>query len=208
MYSIFENLSEEKRSKIIDCALAEFAEKGYEQASTNNIVKEAGISKGILFHYFKTKKDLYKYLLFYSIDIMYTKMIKMMDFKSNDYFERMLEVSAIKMSIQIEYPEIYSMVVDMYRSNQQDIIQEIVARYMPLLGEYFQKLNAGIDMTKFREGTDINRLNEIITWIAEGMSNKLVKGISKNIEDMPRVRQMMEIEFLKYAEMLKAGVYK
>ena len=51
----FNSLDEEKRQKILDAALMEFAEHGYEKASTNRIVKEAGIGKGMLFYYFKSK---------------------------------------------------------------------------------------------------------------------------------------------------------
>ena len=45
MYSAFEQLESEKKSHIINAALKEFAKNGYEKASTNNIVKEARISK-------------------------------------------------------------------------------------------------------------------------------------------------------------------
>ena len=50
MYESFENLPEDKKKRIIEASIEEFAKKGYEKASTNNIVKTAGISKGILFH--------------------------------------------------------------------------------------------------------------------------------------------------------------
>lgn len=68
MNDVFESLPAEKKKRILIAALKEFSEKGYEQASTNSIVKEAGISKGILFHYFKTKRDLYLYVVLYRIE--------------------------------------------------------------------------------------------------------------------------------------------
>lgn len=43
--------------------VSEFAEYGYENSSTNRIVKKAGISKGSLFKYFPTKEDFYFYVL-------------------------------------------------------------------------------------------------------------------------------------------------
>ncbi len=57
------NLDEQKRSKIFKVALKEFAVNDYNSASINNIVKEAGISKGSMYQYFDNKKDLYFYLL-------------------------------------------------------------------------------------------------------------------------------------------------
>lgn len=208
MYRVFESLSKQKKENIINNALNEFAEKGYEKASTNSIVKKAGISKGILFHYFKTKRDLYRYVILYSMDILYNKMIKMMKLKSTDYFERMLEVSAIKMQVQYENPKIYSIVINVFKSNQEDMKKEIFDRYMPLINEYYKILNDGLDMTKFKEGIDINKLNQLTTWIGEGLLDKHISNISDKVEDMSKVRKLLEDEFMSYVEIIKCGAYK
>ena len=51
--------SKVSRQKIIDAALKEFGQHGYEGASTNQICLSAGISKGLLYHYFKSKENLF-----------------------------------------------------------------------------------------------------------------------------------------------------
>ncbi len=56
---LFQSLSPEKREKIFTAAAEEFAEHGYRKASVNSIVKTAGISKGSLFQYFSTKRNLF-----------------------------------------------------------------------------------------------------------------------------------------------------
>ena len=55
----FENLDPERRESILMAAQAEFTMNGYEQASLNTIIREAGISKGSLYYYFEDKTDLY-----------------------------------------------------------------------------------------------------------------------------------------------------
>jgi AcrR family transcriptional regulator len=52
----FLRLSETKQNEIMHAALREFSRFGYDLASTNRIVAEAGISKGVLFKYFSNKK--------------------------------------------------------------------------------------------------------------------------------------------------------
>lgn len=47
------------RQKIIDSARKEFAEKGYGLSSINTICADGDLSKGILYHYFKDKDELY-----------------------------------------------------------------------------------------------------------------------------------------------------
>lgn len=56
---LFKNLHPHKRQKIFAAAVAEFASKGYTNASMNSVVKAAEISKGSLFQYFRTKRDLF-----------------------------------------------------------------------------------------------------------------------------------------------------
>ena len=59
----FLNLPEEKRNTIINAAIEEFAEYGLENASTNRIVANSGISKGSFYQYFEDKQDVFMYLL-------------------------------------------------------------------------------------------------------------------------------------------------
>jgi AcrR family transcriptional regulator len=66
----YNSLEPEKRERIINAALKEFALNGYERASTNEIIKEAEISKGSLFNYFNSKKELYLFLLDYVVEII------------------------------------------------------------------------------------------------------------------------------------------
>ena len=47
------------RQRILDAAMGEFSAKGYEGASLNAACAENGISKGIVYHHFKDKDELY-----------------------------------------------------------------------------------------------------------------------------------------------------
>lgn len=47
------------RQKVIDSALLEFSEKSYGEASLNTICTAGNLSKGIIYHYFKDKDELY-----------------------------------------------------------------------------------------------------------------------------------------------------
>lgn len=52
-------LDPELRARILGAACAEFSARGYEEASLNAIIEQAGISKGVLYYYFNDKTDLY-----------------------------------------------------------------------------------------------------------------------------------------------------
>ena len=54
-----EEKSQKMRRKIMDSALTEFSNQGYGVSSINTICATENISKGIVYHYFATKDDLY-----------------------------------------------------------------------------------------------------------------------------------------------------
>ncbi|MEM0140165.1 MAG: helix-turn-helix domain-containing protein [Ferroplasma sp.] len=51
-------MASDKKSKIQDAAIKLFSEKGYDIATVDEIAKLAGVSKGIVFFYFKSKREL------------------------------------------------------------------------------------------------------------------------------------------------------
>ena len=56
----FRRRKEDRPQEITEAALAAFAEKGYAATLVDDVAKRAGVSKGLLYLYFKTKEDLFK----------------------------------------------------------------------------------------------------------------------------------------------------
>lgn len=54
-----EEKHEQSRRRILDGALREFGEQGYHAASLNEICARDGVSKGLIYHYFRDKDELY-----------------------------------------------------------------------------------------------------------------------------------------------------
>ncbi|NLY76906.1 MAG: TetR/AcrR family transcriptional regulator [Tissierellia bacterium] len=55
----FANISEDKRRHILETAIKEFADKGYNGTNINVVAKKAGISVGAMYKYFESKEDLF-----------------------------------------------------------------------------------------------------------------------------------------------------
>ncbi len=64
----FFNLPEEKRARLLDVLLDEFAANDYKNVSIGRIVEHAGIAKGSFYQYFADKKDCYLYLIQLGMD--------------------------------------------------------------------------------------------------------------------------------------------
>src|SRR5690625_1570284 len=104
IYSKFINLKSEKQKEIINAAIKEFVQSGFEKASTNEIVKRANISKGSLFNYFNSKKDLYAYLIEYSMQII-DQILEQIDVNETNLFRRIENIGLEKFYIQQKYPQ-------------------------------------------------------------------------------------------------------
>ena len=64
----FLNLAPEERKRLLDVATRHFARDGFEAASLNEILAEAGISKGAYYYYFDDKDDLFATALERAVD--------------------------------------------------------------------------------------------------------------------------------------------
>ena len=75
----FEKIREKTKQNIIDAALKLFAQRGYHGTSIADIAKEAGVSKGLAYNYFKSKNDLAEaifsqlYIFFEQYDKLFTE---------------------------------------------------------------------------------------------------------------------------------------
>jgi len=83
--------TEDRREQIMDAALRVFANKGFDRASNKDIAREAGITTGLIYHYFASKGELLKTLLeerspFHKIRQLYNEM----ESQSPDIFLRLL----------------------------------------------------------------------------------------------------------------------
>ncbi len=96
----FNNLAPERKKKLFETALNEFAHNGYEGASLNTIIRETGISKGSLYYYFEDKADLYMTVLKFYMDDMIQKTGGMLTGEYTDDFWGDVENYA-KKSLQI-----------------------------------------------------------------------------------------------------------
>ena len=50
--------AEERKNEILDVAEQLFAEKGFDHASTNDIIMKIGIARGTLYHHFRSKEEI------------------------------------------------------------------------------------------------------------------------------------------------------
>ncbi len=160
--SVFMELSEEKKERVLSAALDEFASNRFDNASTNAIVKNAGISKGSLFKYFENKEDLY----FYLIDTVSERMGAQMAGKTGDLpvdvYDRIIAYSSLEINYYLEHPTEGRLLTNFASERDNDIAAKIEERYGDTSKASYEQLMAGT-------GLDKNK-TDILKWVLEGFN--------------------------------------
>jgi TetR/AcrR family transcriptional regulator len=172
MFSKFLSLDSEKQNRIINAAIKEFAQKGYDSASTNEIVKEAGISKGLLFHYFQSKKQLFFFLFDYCYNLVADEFYKKVDLTERDFFKRIRQAVHIKIDLQTKYPDILTFIQEAFIQDSAEIKEEFDKKKQDLNAVNAGIIYDGIDLSKFRDDVDAQKILKIISWTFEKMSDE------------------------------------
>lgn len=209
MYESFESQLEEKKKKIIDACIEEFARNGYHKASTNEIVKRAGISKGILFHYFGNKKNLFLYIVDYVMDYSIKKFYIINSEPSTDIFERIMQQGVVKLKLAYEEPLMYEMMFKTFINVPEELKQDIQERYVKIYNEQMPYFFKDLDTSRFKSDINPARAIEIIMLLVEALSNKYInmlkdKSPGEVLAQMDKITQ----EYMECFEILKKGMYK
>ncbi|WP_042354482.1 TetR/AcrR family transcriptional regulator [Bacillus rubiinfantis] len=207
MFAKFLNLDKEKQDRIINAAIKEFAQKGYDKASTNEIVKEAGISKGLLFHYFQNKKQLYLFLFDYCYELIANEFYEKINLNERDFFTRIRQAVVIKMELLAVHPDIFRFLQEVFLDDSAEIKAEFEKKKQQLLDINFAKMYENIDKSKFRSDIALEKILKIITWTFEKLSEEEMakaKLSPKHGIDYQRV----QVEAEKYFEVLTKVFYQ
>jgi AcrR family transcriptional regulator len=171
------------------------------------MVKEAEISKGLLFHYFKNKKELFLFLYDYCIDLAVNDFYNKINLEERDIIVRLRQISLTKLELRDKYPDIFNFILTAYMEDSSEVKEELDKVNAELLKSNYSRIFDDIDVTKFKEGIDISKAINIIIWTFDGFSNGVI--------DKAKLTSGKEIDFESafkeadiYIEMFKNCFYK
>ena len=170
------NMDPEKRERIINASMREFC-KGYKNASTDVIVREAGISKGLLFHYFGTKEGLYEFIIQYSFDILGKEYFGLINVEQRDLLERLWQTTLLKMDLSYKHPDIFELMAKVYAQYRDGdgTADGVTARIKSMQDgfgdEVLKNVFKNIDTSLFKDGIDIEKAVNIIKWTLFGYAD-------------------------------------
>jgi len=159
-----------RKSRILEAALVEFADKGYKKASTNTIVREAGVSKGLLFHYFISKKELFILLYSHAREVITNEMNEKVNYADKDVLNRMTQATLVKVESYISHPLFMQLFEKLPLVEDQEILDKINALNYHIQEETYAKIFNDIDYYAFIEELNIDRCLQVIRWTVDKIS--------------------------------------
>ena len=204
MYSKFLNIKLEKQQYILNVAMKEFAGKGFTNASTNVIVKEAGISKGLLFHYFKNKKGLFLFLYDYCIELYINEFYKKINMDEKDIFIKLRQCTLAKLELIMQSPKIFSFIEVAYKEKSKNLKSDLELINVELMTNNYNKIFENIDTSNFKEGLNIEKCINIIIWTIDGFGAQEMKKKKLNKKEYEKAFAEADV----YLDVLKNCFYK
>lgn len=135
----FYNLPQEKRERITELALEEFAQNTYHRASLSRIVERAGIAKGSMYQYFEDKFDLYLYLM----ELAGQAKLKAINEAvarlgpDADLQQRLMASTEASLALADTNPQLYALGINLLRETDQSLVARLLERLQPMSDSIF-----------------------------------------------------------------------
>ena len=196
----FFDLKKEKQDRMINAALKVFAINGYKHASTDDIVSEAGISKGLLFHYFGSKLGLYTFVHDYSVRYMKLELTTGVSSTAKDYFEIRKQIEFAKMQVLKNYPYMQQF---LDRCAVENVSEALVAieRQRDVIRDVYAALKNQTDHTLFTANVSFEKLDAMLDYTITGL-------MCTRFGDESFHPEMLYEETVSYLDMMKQISYK
>ena len=199
--------STETKERIIKAAFKEFTEKGYTNASTNKIVEDAGVSKGVLFYHFGDKEKLYTYLVEHVTELLTEDILTRVDFENSDVFDFLCKTTNTKLLTLTKYPLEVKLYTSAFISN--DIPQSARAVLDKNVEYAFQQMSEAMkrfDESLLKEGMDTEKVFKFIDWACKGMIDEVVNNENLDYDMENYMKLSAKIE--NYFDFMRKLFYK
>ena len=171
-YEKFLELPNEKQLKIINAGFEYFGKYGYKGANTEDIANRAGISKGLLFYYFKNKESYYLFLCEFCQNLM-LESFQETDFQEiTDFFELIDFATKAKLKIITEYPFITDFSVNLIADKSIKVGSKSEEYVNNAIYNSFDIYFKNIDFTPFKEEIVVKKIYQMMLWLSEGYINE------------------------------------
>lgn len=170
----FFDLDKDKQDRIINSSLKIFTENGYRHASTDEIVQEASISKGLLFHYFISKAGLYTFLYDYSSRYVLLELRSAKVSEGMDYFRVQNEILHAMALVTRKYPYMLLFLSRAFNDRSAEAA-DLIRPYKGQIASKYDEMQENAAHPATLGNEDTHRLTEMIRFTALSLLRKRIQ---------------------------------
>ena len=196
----FFDLKKEKQDRMINAALRIFAIEGYQHGSTDDIVRDAGVSKGLLFHYFTSKLGLYSFLYDYSVRFFMLEVDSEIDRNESNFYILYSQFVEAQANSMRQYPYLQLFLHSAETETDQEAAVAIMERKAVLHNMYAGIMKKG-DISRFVEGADYEKIGHLLDYMIWGI-------LSDKKAEREVLPNCFPEEAMRYIEMMRKLTYK
>ncbi|ATW25617.1 TetR/AcrR family transcriptional regulator [Candidatus Formimonas warabiya] len=196
------------KERILEACFDVFARHGYANTSTTMLAEQAGISKALIFHHFKSKKELY----FSVLDRCFEKGRIEMGFdtllENQDFFEAKEKSSIIKFHYYKSNPDLMRIIREAFYTTPDELKMEIQEKYGVLLANNEKEWKRLFEKVSLREGVNREQAFRLVMLTLDYFDNKYLSDIKINDDLEERYLQDFLEERNSFLSMIRFGIAK
>lgn len=177
---------DKKRLQILEAAMEEFTEKGYQAASTNQICAKAGVSKGLIFHYFSSKEKLYIAAVSYAVDFA-TQKVSAQQEEWKDFVEMAIWSTKQKLDFNRNYPTVFGLIMQAYANPPGELQGKLDGFFDEAIARSEAQMNQVLSRMSLKKEVNIDAARKVIAalfnHITQISTNYLEKKPNATMED-------------------------
>ena len=204
MKETFNKISQEKRERIINSSIEEFAEWGYEKGSTDRIIVRSGISKGGLYEYISSKEDLFLFVVEHTYSLLYDHIVKTIRKDETQWPDDILERFSFVARTAIDFYLANPLYIKLIIKTSHIIDEDIRTRVQQLFMKHFRPLFGTASSSGL--AFDPDRVLDLMEWLLMKTRNHFLETFV-NAQDASRVREEYLNEWDFIISVMKHGIY-
>lgn len=164
----FDALPPERQEAVMRAAIEGFGRHDYRGASTAEIARRAGMSKGLLFFYFRNKGALYVRTLDYLMERVVDWVVDDDFYAIDDFFDLMIYAGEQKVATLSRWPWAVDFAVRAFYADHRDIRDTMARWTADQVDAMYERFFVNVDFSRFRDDVDPREVLDMLIMLGDG----------------------------------------
>ncbi len=198
-------IDETKKDKILWAGLKEFSEHGFDKASTDRISKDAGVSKGLIFHYYGSKENLYIFAVNKCIDDILEE-FNNVKFDDLEFVDALIKMMELKYSFFLKNPMHYRILIKSFYNTPKKMMKKLEHKNLELR---HMGINIIVDMIKdlpLKEDVLSSDIVTLVSSITDTIEKRCLSHLANDTEGIEKIYEVIKNEYIRLINIVMYGI--